>query len=306
MVHITLRSAPNLPLFPKLAGRMWRRRVQSRGAVLRLRKRPASALLTIESVTRSENGARLVMERTAMAFGEARRKCSASPKILEMTDGAMRLAGSRECVPCKCRKIALAGVLLALIFGSSVEVRSADRPPSLAGVGRYSAPATEGSDMIGHKASRWEVRDWINSKPLTLEELRGKVVLVRWWTAPGCPFCEASAPALNEFFPTLWRPRAGGHWLLSPQVADASERRPCERASPQARSHVSSGDRSRLDHVAKLVARQTRPWLDIGDHSSRPPRGDQACPPGWRVLQRRSGYDSLQAEIETLLAEPST
>ena len=51
-------------------------------------------------------------------------------KILEMTDGAIRLAGSRECVPRKCRKIALAGVLLTRVFGSSVEVRSADRPPS--------------------------------------------------------------------------------------------------------------------------------------------------------------------------------
>jgi thiol-disulfide isomerase/thioredoxin len=25
------------------------------------------------------------------------------------------------------------------------------------------------------------------------------VVLVRWWTAPGCPYCAATAPALNEF-----------------------------------------------------------------------------------------------------------
>jgi thiol-disulfide isomerase/thioredoxin len=24
-------------------------------------------------------------------------------------------------------------------------------------------------------------------------------VLVRWWTAPGCPWCAATAPALNEF-----------------------------------------------------------------------------------------------------------
>lgn len=39
---------------------------------------------------------------------------------------------------------------------------------------------------------------WIHSPPLSLESLRGRVVLVRWWTAPGCPFCAASAPALNE------------------------------------------------------------------------------------------------------------
>ena len=39
----------------------------------------------------------------------------------------------------------------------------------------------------------------MNSKPLKLADLKGKVVLVRWWTAPGCPFCAATAPALNEF-----------------------------------------------------------------------------------------------------------
>lgn len=52
---------------------------------------------------------------------------------------------------------------------------------------------------IGQVAPQWELSDWSNSAPLTLKELRGKVVLVRWWTAPGCKFCRASAPALREF-----------------------------------------------------------------------------------------------------------
>ncbi len=55
-------------------------------------------------------------------------------------------------------------------------------------------------DVIGTKAQEWQVTDWINSKPLTLKDQAGKVVLVRWWTAPGCPFCAATAPALNEFY----------------------------------------------------------------------------------------------------------
>src|SRR3989338_8628837 len=58
----------------------------------------------------------------------------------------------------------------------------------------------EGDELIGQPAPEWDVRDWINSKPLQLNDLRGKVVLVRFWTAPGCPFCAASAPALNEFY----------------------------------------------------------------------------------------------------------
>jgi thiol-disulfide isomerase/thioredoxin len=53
--------------------------------------------------------------------------------------------------------------------------------------------------LIGTKASEWHVTHWMHSKPLKLSDLKGKVVLVRWWTAPGCPFCRATAPALNEF-----------------------------------------------------------------------------------------------------------
>lgn len=58
----------------------------------------------------------------------------------------------------------------------------------------------EGSELLGKSAQEWEVGDWMNSKPLQLKDLRGKVVLIRFWTAPGCPYCVASAPALNEFY----------------------------------------------------------------------------------------------------------
>lgn len=53
--------------------------------------------------------------------------------------------------------------------------------------------------LIGTKPPEWQVADWLNSKPLTLKDLSGKVVLVRWWTAPFCPLCSETAPALNEF-----------------------------------------------------------------------------------------------------------
>ena len=54
------------------------------------------------------------------------------------------------------------------------------------------------ADPVGHPAAEWQVEHWINSPPLALADLHGKVVLVRWWTAPDCPFCAASAPTLNE------------------------------------------------------------------------------------------------------------
>jgi len=54
-------------------------------------------------------------------------------------------------------------------------------------------------DVIGTTPPEWQVAPWINSEPLDLTALKGKVVLVRWWTAPDCRFCAATAPALNEF-----------------------------------------------------------------------------------------------------------
>lgn len=54
-------------------------------------------------------------------------------------------------------------------------------------------------NLVGTKASEWQVADWLNSSPIELKNLSGKVVLVRWWTA-GCPFCSATAPSLNEFY----------------------------------------------------------------------------------------------------------
>ncbi len=49
----------------------------------------------------------------------------------------------------------------------------------------------------GRVAPSWRVRDWINSPPLDLEQLQGKVVLVQFFSdsAP-------SAAALNEFYRT--------------------------------------------------------------------------------------------------------
>jgi thiol-disulfide isomerase/thioredoxin len=62
-----------------------------------------------------------------------------------------------------------------------------------------SAPLRAGDSPVGSRPPEWGAAHWLNSKPLTLSGLRGKVVLVRWWTAPGCPYCAATAPALNEF-----------------------------------------------------------------------------------------------------------
>ena len=52
-------------------------------------------------------------------------------------------------------------------------------------------------DSVGAPAPALHLDHWLNSPPLEMTALRGKVVLVRWWT-DGCPYCEASAPALRS------------------------------------------------------------------------------------------------------------
>jgi len=53
-----------------------------------------------------------------------------------------------------------------------------------------------GNDRLGVLAPPFQFDGWLNSAPLSVEDLRGQVVLVRWWTDT-CPFCASSAPALR-------------------------------------------------------------------------------------------------------------
>lgn len=54
-----------------------------------------------------------------------------------------------------------------------------------------------GADRIGVAAPPFDFDAWLNSEPMALTDLRGQVVLVRWWTDT-CPFCASSAPALRR------------------------------------------------------------------------------------------------------------
>jgi thiol-disulfide isomerase/thioredoxin len=54
-------------------------------------------------------------------------------------------------------------------------------------------------DSLGVKAPAITSPAWINSKPLRAEDLRGKVVLVEFWTF-GCGNCQATAPAMRRLY----------------------------------------------------------------------------------------------------------
>ena len=58
---------------------------------------------------------------------------------------------------------------------------------------------TAGDDRLGVQAPPFKFDGWINSEPLTIEDLKGKVVLVRWFTDT-CPYCASSTPALRQLY----------------------------------------------------------------------------------------------------------
>ena len=62
---------------------------------------------------------------------------------------------------------------------------------------RHCPGALDGSELIGAAAQEWQLTDWSNSRPLSLAELRGRVVVVRFWTT-GCRFCERTMPVLQK------------------------------------------------------------------------------------------------------------
>ena len=55
-----------------------------------------------------------------------------------------------------------------------------------------------GEALLGRPAPDWGPHTWVQGGPLQLVELRGKVVLVRFFMSPECPMCSATAPSLNE------------------------------------------------------------------------------------------------------------
>jgi peroxiredoxin len=52
--------------------------------------------------------------------------------------------------------------------------------------------------VVGNPTPELPSLQWVQGGPLTLAGLRGKVVLIRFFTDRECPFCSATAPALNE------------------------------------------------------------------------------------------------------------
>ena len=54
-----------------------------------------------------------------------------------------------------------------------------------------------GAELIGTPAPDWSFTRWVRGGPYRLADLRGRVVLVRFWNE-NCRFCAATLPALEQ------------------------------------------------------------------------------------------------------------
>ncbi|HLJ93049.1 MAG TPA: TlpA disulfide reductase family protein [Gemmataceae bacterium] len=165
-------------------------------------------------------------------------------------------------------------------------------------------PGSRADDpLIGTKASDWEVTDWIHSQPLTLKDLAGKVVLIRWWTAPDCPYCAATAPALNEFHEQY---KARGLVVLG--FYHHKARTPLETAKVQ-RYAESFGFQFpvAIDRDWKTLRRwwlrdSKRSWTSVSFLIDR--HGViRTIHPGGEYVRGDRAYQTLKAKIEELLKE---
>jgi len=116
-----------------------------------------------------------------------------------VTLGARTAAACAKLALVKLAAIAL--VVAASCASTAVPTRNPTDPAAAAPSAANSVPHGDSgaaAKLVGERPPEWQATLWLNSPPLRLADLQGKVVLVRWWTA-GCPVCSASAPALREF-----------------------------------------------------------------------------------------------------------
>ena len=192
---------------------------------------------------------------------------------------------------------------LVALAGSLMDA-DAESPSSLRGLKVYSASADVGTDLLGHRFETWDASEWINSKPLTLDSLRGKVVLIRWWTAPGCPFCQASIPALNEF---ARRYRDRGLVV----VGFYHHKSPAPLTPAHVKQQIRQLDVEFPVAIDRDWATLRKWWLDKHDRgwtsvSILLDRQNTVrhVHPGGAFFKGEIGYETLEKKIEELLAEP--
>ncbi len=96
-------------------------------------------------------------------------------------------------------RVSLCAALVVLAACGRGPAEAAPPAAARAEVEPVDAPvvARAGAELVGTPAREFIDVQWLDGRPHTLAELRGRVVLVRFWTDT-CPYCKATAPALRR------------------------------------------------------------------------------------------------------------
>lgn len=139
-----------------------------------------------------------------------------------------------------------------------------------------------------------------------MNDLRDRVVLVRWWTAPACPFCEASSAALNT-----WHHRYADDGLTVVGIyhhklsAPLSEGAVAKYAAKLGFEFPIAIDREWRTLNEWWLNAEPRSWTSVSFLIDR--RGRiRYVHPGGSYEEGQADYDQLVNHIETLLAEYKT
>nr|WP_277347483.1 redoxin domain-containing protein [Wenzhouxiangella sp. XN79A] len=129
-----------------------------------------------------------------------------------------------------------------------------------------------GADRVGASAPTLEFDAWMNTDPLSLEPLRGRVLLVRWWTGT-CPFCAGSAPAPSALHGQCSSQGLTVIGVFQPEGRPRRSARPAAGAASRGATGVGVSDRGRpATSVSFLVDAQgvirfMHPGMEYHDES---------------------------------------
>lgn len=88
----------------------------------------------------------------------------------------------------------LPALLLVFAACAATDERATTAAPSPRVAIGPDSDTIDATTIVGKPAPAWDV-DWMGAPAVAVDGLRGKVVLVRWFTE-GCPYCAATAPTL--------------------------------------------------------------------------------------------------------------
>ncbi len=163
------------------------------------------------------------------------------------------------------------------------------------------APRAAPPEVVDTQPPEWSLSEWVNSEGLQLADLRGKVVLVRWFTGDWCDDCSATAPALRHFYDTY---KDDGFVVVGMfHNSDSSSRTEVEKIVQKYR-YAFPVALDRKTETRKAWCQGNDEWatsvsflLDRQGHIRH-------VHPGGRYIEGDFEYQTIETIIQDLLVEP--